>query len=226
MLDRVPAAERPARISRFERLPRVTSTQDVVRGWLAGGQAEVCVAVADEQTAGRGRLGRAWLAPPGRALLVSVGLRPAALPLASAWQLPASAALAMLEAASTLVGETAIGPLDEPAPRLALKWPNDLVAVLRGEVRKLGGVLAEVETTGSGSADERGPSDHGLASAVIGLGVNVDWAARDFPAALATTMTSLSEAAGRPVQREDAAGCLARSPRVALRGGPVRPLRG
>ncbi len=178
------------RIARLERMARVTSTQDVVRGWLSAGQPEVCVAVADEQTAGRGRLGRAWLAPPGRALLVSIGLRPAGLPLARAWRLPAVAALAMLEAASGLVGEA--------ASRLALKWPNDLVLVQQDEVRKVGGVLAEVEAAGGS-----GPGSPEVASAVIGLGVNVDWRAADFPTELATTMTSLSEAAGRPVDRDD-----------------------
>jgi BirA family biotin operon repressor/biotin-[acetyl-CoA-carboxylase] ligase len=170
-----------SRIERFERLP---STQDVVKRWLHDGVAEVCVAVADTQTQGRGRLDRRWWAPPGRALLVSLGLRPLDLPVELAWRLPAVAALAMRAAADGLLGRI--------RGRLAVKWPNDLVLVEAGGVRKLGGLLAEGM-----------PAGDRLASAVVGLGVNVDWPAAEFPADLAADMGSLSEAAGgRRVDRE------------------------
>lgn len=169
-------------LSRLERLSRVTSTQDVVRDWLAQGQAEVCVAVADEQTAGRGRRGRRWHAPSGFALLVSTGFRPAWMPLERAWRLSAVVGMAMLEAASCLIGVDA---------GLALKWPNDLVVVREGRLRKVGGVLAEGE-----------PGGERLASTVVGLGVNVDWPADAFPADLAADMGSLAEIAGAPVDRE------------------------
>ena len=55
--------------SRQERFARVESTNDIVRGWLAGGTPEVCLAVADEQSAGRGRIGRSWISPAGSGLL-------------------------------------------------------------------------------------------------------------------------------------------------------------
>src|SRR4249919_1694082 len=64
-------------LARRESFERVGSTNDVVRGWLADGTPEVCLAVAAEQTAGRGRQGRTWVAPRGAALLLSVGFRPA-----------------------------------------------------------------------------------------------------------------------------------------------------
>jgi BirA family biotin operon repressor/biotin-[acetyl-CoA-carboxylase] ligase len=177
------ASHRPeVALSRLERLGRVTSTQDLVREWLAHGQAEVCVAVADEQTAGRGRRGRQWHAPSGFALLVSAGFRPAWLPLEHAWRLSAVAGMAMLEAAVSLLG---------PDAGLALKWPNDLVVVREGRLRKVGGLLAEGE-----------PSGDRLASAVVGLGVNVDWPADAFPADLAAEMGSLADIAGVPVDRE------------------------
>ena len=64
-----PTGERPF-ISRQERFDQVGSTNDVVRAWLAEGTPEVCLAVADEQTAGRGRDGRTWQAPPGAGLPV------------------------------------------------------------------------------------------------------------------------------------------------------------
>ena len=57
-------------LARQEQFAVVGSTNDVVRGWLAAGTPEVCLAVADEQTAGRGREGRTWVAPAGDALLL------------------------------------------------------------------------------------------------------------------------------------------------------------
>jgi BirA family biotin operon repressor/biotin-[acetyl-CoA-carboxylase] ligase len=72
-----------------------------------------------------------------------------------------------------------------------LKWPNDLViAGADGALLKVGGVLGETE--GLGTKDPR---------VVVGIGVNVDWAAADFPPELAPTMTSLREASGRAVDR-------------------------
>ncbi|MHB8960037.1 MAG: biotin--[acetyl-CoA-carboxylase] ligase [Candidatus Limnocylindrales bacterium] len=192
--------------SRLERFAAVESTNDVVRGWLADGTPEVAVAVAREQTAGRGRAGRAWVAPPGAALLLSCGFRPSWLPPDRVWRLGAVVSLAMCDAAEEAAG------LPEGAIRL--KWPNDLVVELAGphalltgvvsadaaaarlaaplDLRKVAGVLGE--TDGLGTADPR---------AVVGIGINADWAAADFPEALAGSMTSLREAsAGRPIDTE------------------------
>jgi len=176
-------------LARREHVARVGSTNDGVRDWLASGTPEVCLLVADEQTAGRGRADRVWVAPPDAALLLSLGFRPTWLPPAQVWRLAAVASLAMSEAAETTAGL--------PARTVRLKWPNDLVIAMGdgsgpGGVRKIGGVLGE--TTGLGTADPR---------AVIGLGVNADWAATDFPADIAATMTSLRELAGRRIERDD-----------------------
>lgn len=191
--------------SRLEHFARVGSTNDVVRAWLAEGTPEICVAVANEQTAGRGRAGRRWLAPPGAALLVSLGFRPAWLPTDQVWRLPALVGLAMADAAEDAAGL--------PERAIWLKWPNDLVVVTAGpdallvgeidaararerltaplEYRKLGGVLGE--TDGLGTPDPR---------LVVGIGVNADWPAAAFPPELAGTMTSLREASGgRPIDR-------------------------
>lgn len=172
----------PPFLSRQERFAVVGSTNDVVRGWLADGTPEVCLAVADEQAAGRGRNGRSWQAPPGAALLLSVGFRPDWLEPAQVWRLAATVSLAMADAAEEVAGL--------PDRALTLKWPNDLYA--RGadeEPRKLAGVLGE--TDGLGGHDPR---------AVIGIGVNTDWPADAFPLELAGTMTSLREAGlGRPI---------------------------
>ena len=172
-------------ISRLERFGSVDSTQRIVGQWLDEGVAEVAVAVADEQTAGRGRKGRGWLAPPGRALLVSCGFRPPDLSLRRGWRLAATAALALLDAAEDTAG------LRDGS--LWLKWPNDIVLEDdRGRLRKLAGILGEMSGTG-----ER------VARAVVGLGVNADWPAAEFPAELAASMSSLREASGgRPIDRD------------------------
>ncbi len=166
-------------LSRRERFASVGSTNDVVRSWLAAGTPEVCLAVADEQTAGRGREGRSWTAPPGAGLLLSLGFRPSWLTADRTWRLAAVTALAMAEAAEVSAG-LAQGTI-------RLKWPNDLV-VETATVRKLGGLLGE--TVGLGTADPR---------AIIGIGVNADWQRADFPTELAGQMTSMREIAGGPL---------------------------
>ncbi len=98
------------------------------------------------------------------------------------WRLAAVVSLAMAGAAEAVAGL--------PAGTIRLKWPNDLV-IAGGpddDVRKLAGVLGE--TGGLGTTDPR---------AVVGIGINTDWAAAAFPAELARTMTSLREATGAPV---------------------------
>ena len=182
----------PEFVARQERFPLVGSTNDVVRGWLADGTPEVCLAVADEQSEGRGRDGRRWQAPPGAALLLSLGFRPTWLPADRVWRLPATVSLAMADAAEEVAGL--------PDGSIRLKWPNDLVIETIGgvvpvapevpdEIRKVAGVLGESEGLG-------GPDP----SVVIGLGLNTAWTADRFPADLASSMTSLTVASrGRPV---------------------------
>lgn len=172
-------------LARHERFERVGSTNDVVRSWLADGTAEVCLATANQQTAGRGRAGRVWIAPPGAALLLSLGFRPTWIEPARAWRVAATVALAMAAAAETLAGLT--------PGAVRLKWPNDLVIEPEGQAaRKVAGLLGETE--GLGSADPR---------LVVGLGINADWRAADFPSDLAGSMTSLRDAAGdRPIDAD------------------------
>lgn len=168
--------------SRLEWFATVTSTNDVVAGWLREGTREICVAVADEQSAGRGRSGRTWSAPAGAALLCSVGFRPTWLEPDRAWRLAAIVSMAMADAAESTAGL-------EPGT-IRLKWPNDLV-IETDAVRKVAGVLGE--TDGLGTPEAR---------AVIGIGINADWPRAQFPAEIADSMTSLREAAGgREVDR-------------------------
>lgn len=164
--------------SRHQHFARVGSTNDVVAAWLEAGEPEVCLATADEQTAGRGRDGRKWRTPAGAGLLLSLGFRPAWLPVDRVWLLAAVTSLAMAEAAEEVAGLT--------GGSVRLKWPNDLVLETEGlGVQKLAGVLGE--TAGLGSGDPR---------AIIGLGINVNWSREAFPPDLAAGMASLREAAG------------------------------
>jgi BirA family biotin operon repressor/biotin-[acetyl-CoA-carboxylase] ligase len=103
------------------------STNSDLLGMARTGAPTGTVLRAGHQTAGRGRLGRSWVAPPGAALLVSILLRPADGP--SFWD-TAGVAVAAAAACRNLC---AVQPL--------LKWPNDLVV---GD-RKLAGILAEAD---------------------------------------------------------------------------------
>ena len=139
------------------------------------GAPEGVVLVADHQTAGRGRLGRSWEAPPGASLLTTVLLRPR--PADVDLVLPA-VATAMAAAVATCTGVDA-----------RLKWPNDLtVPNSDGTDRKLAGVLAEAVWTGDDVA------------VCAGIGVNCNWPS-DVPADLRETMTALNHLTGAETDR-------------------------
>jgi BirA family transcriptional regulator, biotin operon repressor / biotin---[acetyl-CoA-carboxylase] ligase len=149
------------------------------------------VAVAGHQSAGRGRLGRHWEAPPGANLLVSVLLVPD-LPPADLYLCNVAAALSAAEACRQVASLEA-----------ELKWPNDLLV---GE-RKLGGILAE-----SVPALENGPPVPGSGGPllVVGIGVNVRWPppegdaeAASVPEELRATATSILRETGRDVSPDD-----------------------
>ncbi|HUZ43350.1 MAG TPA: biotin--[acetyl-CoA-carboxylase] ligase [Acidimicrobiales bacterium] len=142
------------------------------------------VAVADHQTAGRGRLGRTWVAPPAASLLVSVLLRPD-LP-------PDHLHLASVAVALSMADACAQQARFEPE----IKWPNDLMV---GE-RKLAGVLAETDL---GRPAGAGPDPGGAAlpaAVVVGVGINVNWPA-ELPEDLAGRAVALNHITGRPVDR-------------------------
>ena len=143
---------------------RVGSTQDEARAAARRGTPSRSVFVADEQTAGRGRHGRRWLAASGSALLVSIVFRhaqPAPVP----WQYTSLVSLALAEGIELVV----------PHARPAIKWPNDLVL----DGRKVAGVLAESSFDG----------EHLLV--VVGAGLNVN-AAPDDLADAATSLRAVA----------------------------------
>ena len=164
---------RSARFSEVRRHTEVDSPNRVAADLARAGAPDGVVVVAAHQTAGRGRRGRSWLAPPGASLLVSVLLRPPDAPAGGA---PALTTVACSLAASDAVDQVA-------GFRPALRWPNDLYA----GGRKLGGVLAEVVDGGA---------------VVVGLGVNLRWPA-GVPEPLAGIPVTAEEAAGRPVDRDE-----------------------
>ncbi len=158
-----------SRILRFESLP---STNTEVARHASEGAAEGLAIIADEQTAGRGRLQRAWSSPKGAGLYFSLLLRPTIAQ--EQWPLITfMAALAVGDALSDACGVVT-----------DIKWPNDL---LSGE-RKICGILAEAVETPAGRA------------VVLGMGINLTPGA--YPAELATVAISVAEASGRAAERE------------------------
>jgi BirA family biotin operon repressor/biotin-[acetyl-CoA-carboxylase] ligase len=158
----------------------IDSTNRYLLDEARAGAPHGVVAVADHQTAGRGRLGRSWEAPPGSNLLVSILLR-VDLPAESRHLASAAVGLA---AAAAISAETGLAP--------GIKWPNDLLAA---DGRKLAGVLAE--------ADLAGPAEHGPPPIVVGIGINVGWPLSDddLPEGQVGEATSLEQEAGRAVDR-------------------------
>jgi BirA family biotin operon repressor/biotin-[acetyl-CoA-carboxylase] ligase len=179
--------------------PQVPSTMDVARLQLQQGQppALPLLVLADEQTAGRGRMQRPWVAPPGSALLFSLALRPGGqIPPHQAQALVWMAGVALCEGIATATGLS---------PRL--KWPNDVVLLLphqqhpsqegnkdtvshrNSRYHKIAGILLE-----------SGSSSTAIEWAILGCGINVtsspppDPSYRYPPANLATGL-------GRPMAR-------------------------
>jgi BirA family transcriptional regulator, biotin operon repressor / biotin---[acetyl-CoA-carboxylase] ligase len=123
------AVLRPGGLWRAIDVTEVTgSTNADLLALAADGAPEGLVLAAEQQRAGRGRMGRAWVAPPRAALTFSLLLRPQAVPRARHGWLPLLAGLATAEAVR------AVAPVDA-----RLKWPNDVLA----GAAKLGGILTE-----------------------------------------------------------------------------------
>ncbi|HEY4789946.1 MAG TPA: biotin--[acetyl-CoA-carboxylase] ligase, partial [Actinomycetes bacterium] len=166
----------PGFFTPLEVVASVPTTMARAAELAAAGEPEGATVVAEEQTEGRGRLGRAWVAPPGSSLLLSVVLRPP-MEREAVWLTVAAAGVALAEAVDV------VAPGAAPA---GLKWPNDLE--LGG--RKAAGLLAEAHLEGDR-----------LAAVLLGMGVNVGQGPGDFPPEVADRATSVSLAAGAPVDR-------------------------
>lgn len=164
-LDRPPLDERSLQralmvpggfVSALRVLPSVESTNTALVAAAKDGAPHASAIVAEEQTAGRGRLGRSWSAPPRSGLFVSILLRPE-VPIGAWTWLPLLAGVAAREAVAR------VAKLD-----VALKWPNDVVvAAGEREGRKLGGILCET-VPGEGAI-------------VAGIGLNVTLREQELP---------------------------------------------
>lgn len=164
---------------------RVGSTNDVAKDRAVEGAPGGTVVVADEQTAGRGRLERQWLAPPRTSLLCSVLLRPDIQP-AQANRLTMVCSMAAADAIEQLTGLA-----------VALKWPNDLLvrSQISGgpapEWRKLAGILTELVLSNAPPP-----------AVVVGIGINVNVTRSQLPR-LAPDATSVLAETGRHLDRAE-----------------------
>nr|WSW44034.1 biotin--[acetyl-CoA-carboxylase] ligase [Streptomyces sp. NBC_01001] len=121
----------------------------------AGRLPEGAVLVAEEQTAGRGRLDRSWVAPARSGLFFSVLLKPGDSVPQERWGW-----LTLLAGVAAATGVSRAAGVDT-----ALKWPNDLLVTVEGEERKTGGILAERVSDG----------------VVLGIGLNVTLTEDELP---------------------------------------------
>lgn len=137
-----------------------STNADLLAAARAGAAAGV-VLIAEEQTAGRGRLDRSWHSQPGAALTFSVLFRPSQVPLARRSWLPLLTGVAMASALRAAAGL-----------RVSLKWPNDVLASAQGGSGKLAGILAEQ----AGDA------------IVVGVGLNVSATKEELPSPQATSL--------------------------------------
>ncbi len=156
--------------------PSVSSTNTLALQWAREGAPEGSVILADHQQAGRGRMGRSWIATPGENLIFSIILRPSLAP----------DRLGLVTVTSSLAVAEALDAFTSPALAV-IKWPNDLL--LGG--RKCCGMLLESSLPGGA------PS--GPAPVVLGIGLNVNEGR--FPTDLEETATSLRLATGRTHDR-------------------------
>ena len=168
------AAERGVFGARLRYASEVGSTNDLAAAAADRGEPEGATFVAGAQTAGRGRLGREWLSPPGTGLYLSIIIRRVSV---APW-ITLAAGVAVAEGIRTATGLP-----------VQIKWPNDIVAVggagFRGR-RKIAGILAEASS---------GPD--GLQHVILGIGINLGPVA--FPPELADRAGSIETELGRSV---------------------------
>jgi BirA family transcriptional regulator, biotin operon repressor / biotin---[acetyl-CoA-carboxylase] ligase len=154
--------------------PTIDSTNKQARILATEGYPEGTVVVADMQTDGRGRRGRSWYSPAGQGIYMSLILRPR-LPLKEISRISLMIAVA--------IAETLEAELNLPA---RIKWPNDILI----HNKKIAGILSEAVT-----------DMDGIEYIVIGIGLNINNPADDFPDDFRTHPTSVLAEKQRPVSR-------------------------
>jgi BirA family biotin operon repressor/biotin-[acetyl-CoA-carboxylase] ligase len=154
----------------------VKSTNDTAVKLVAKGAQEGAIITADEQRQGRGRLGRKWFSPPGTGIYLSIVLKPPFLPEDA----PGLAIMTAVALADTLA---VIRP-----GKVQIKWPNDIW--ING--RKVAGILTEL------SADR-----DKIHYVIVGVGINVNQRAADFPDDIRGIATSVRRELKRRILRVD-----------------------
>lgn len=154
---------------------RITSTNDFLKRAARRGAATGSVVLADEQTAGRGRLQRRWQSPAGKGLWFSVLLRPQLAP----------EKLGMISLAIAAVVAEVFSQFCRQ--EFQVKWPNDVLF----EGRKVCGILCETQIV----QDE-------IEAIIAGIGVNVSQQPQEFPGELRERATSLEQICGHSVDRQ------------------------
>ena len=162
---------------------QTTSTNDVIEKLARDGVKEGAVVFAESQTGGRGRLGRKWISPERKGLWFSILLRPDLRPQETT-QLTVASATALRRAIQSVTG---LKP--------EIKWPND---ILVGE-KKVAGILTEL----SAELDR-------VKHVILGIGVNVNQDAAEFPPELRRLATSLKIESGRTIERPELAAAVLR----------------
>ena len=150
------------------------STNDHAKALADDGAGHGEVVVAEGQTGGRGRRGRAWVMAPGRNVAFSVVLRPSGLPTERAPELTLVASLAVCDA------------LRSAGVEAGIKWPNDILV----GGRKIAGILTELAA-----------EPDAVHWVVVGVGVNVNAREEDFPPELRGQATSVLLERGQPAPR-------------------------
>lgn len=150
------------------------STNNRAKELADGGAPAGTLVLAEEQTGGRGRLGRSWVSPAGQGLYFSFVLRPSMLPRQVA-------SLTLVTAVSVCQSIAEVTGL-----RAGIKWPNDLLV----DGKKACGILTEMK----GEIDR-------VHYVVVGVGINVNGDQEDFPQELRERITSLAQVVGRETPR-------------------------
>lgn len=176
-------------------LDEVGSTNDAARALAEAGAPGGTVVLAERQTAGRGRGGKAWQSPPGLGIWMSVVLRPPALPAPGL--LPLLVGLGAAEGMEPFAGGAAV----------RVKWPNDVYL----DGRKAGGILCEGSWDGAGAR-----------ALVAGIGLNVLHGPDDFADEVRETATSLRIASVAAPSRADVAGAVVAAVLRRTASPPVR----
>jgi BirA family transcriptional regulator, biotin operon repressor / biotin---[acetyl-CoA-carboxylase] ligase len=159
----------------------VKSTQEIAHSRAREGADEGTIVIADEQTGGRGRMGRQWQSPSGTGIWMSLILRPK-IPLQKSPQLTLLIAVAVSKAIEKVTGIEA-----------SIKWPNDLL--ING--KKVAGILTELQA----EADS-------IHSVIVGIGINVNQGSEHFSEEISNIATSLAIEGGKTFKRAELVGAI------------------